>query len=334
MQDIRNYLVVFLVGSSILSFLYIFLLTRREIKLEKKFNNFALSSTKTTNTLLDNLANILLKILKMFSKLTKKSKLLSNLSEKYEKYVLLSTSFITALDIISLKLLFFFSFFATTFLFKYLKIININYLLVIIISLFAYLIPDIILNIKYFYKKRNISNEIVDAIIFINGNLKKGLNIINAINETIIEMHDPLKSQLKKVKFDLENGLSLNLAFKHLDKRVNLSFSSYISETITNLSLLEVNINDIFEYLELKLKEQKETLEKVFIYTSGVRFFYKIIVCFPIIIGVFLTIFKPNYFEFLLNNISAIFLFISFILIYLSYIILVKRLMKGDNINE
>ena len=84
MQDIRNYIVVFVTISSFIIFFYVLFLTKREKELERKFNSFALSTTKKSNNILDFIASLILKIIKIFSKLTAKSKLFNILSEKYE----------------------------------------------------------------------------------------------------------------------------------------------------------------------------------------------------------------------------------------------------------
>lgn len=329
MQYIRNYIATFIIGSSVLIFLYFFFLTRREIKLEKKFNSFALSTTKETKTLLDRIENIGIKILKIFSKITKKSRLFKALSKRYEKYILLNETLVTALDIITLKNILFLLCFITTFMFEYFDIINITYVSVVIVSFLAYIIPDIVLNIKYANRKRNISWEIVDAIILIDNNLKKDLNIIDAIDEAMLEVSKDLEVELRKIKFDLENGLNIAASFKHFNSRLELSYTLYISETITKLYELGLSNNEIFAYLALKLGERKDDLEKKVTYSSGARLFFKITVSIPIVTVLLLIMFNPDYFVSVKNSLPAFLIFISLIIIYISYIFLGKRLMKG-----
>lgn len=329
MQDIKNYVRVFVIGSSVLIFLYFFFLTRREIKLEKKFNSFALSTTKETKTLLDGIENISLRILKIFSKITKKSRVFKALSKKYEKYVLLSETIVTTLDIITLKNILFLLCFIITFVFEYLNIINITYISVVLVSFISYFLPDIVINIKYANRKKGVSREIVDTIILINNNLKKGLNIIDAIDDTILQVPKDLEIELRKVKFDLENGLSIASSFKHFNNRMDIPYTTYISETIARLYELKLSNNEIFSYLALKLKERKDDLEKSIMYSRGARIFYKITISIPIIIVLLLIMFKPDYFMFVMNSLPALLIFISLILIYISYIILGNRLMKG-----
>lgn len=325
MQDFKNYITVCIIGTSALIFFYFLFLTRREIKLQKKFNNFALSTTKETKTLLDSIFNTLLKILKTFSKITSKSKLFNYLSKKYDKYTLLNDSFLKAIDYITLKSLLFIIALIICLILEYLKIFNINYVSILIISIFFYYLPNIILNMK----KRDISYDIIDGIIMIDNNLKKGLNINNAIKEVIDEVNDTLKNELEQILLDLENGLSLDKAFLRFDKSVNINYTSYISKMISDLTLLDFSTNEIFSYLASNLKTKKIKEEKLLIYASGARIFYKVTVIAPIFITILLIIFKPDYFKIVFNNIPALLIFISFILIYISYIIVGKRLMKG-----
>lgn len=334
MQDIRNYIVITITLTSIIVFFYVLFLTKRERDLEKKFNCFALSTTKKSNNVLDFIASILVKILKFFSKTTTKIKLANKLSKRYEKYILLSSSMITAIDIMTLKNIFFISCFLLTFIFEYLSIISITYISVFIISIFAFLIPDIILVIKYQNRRKNISLEIVDAIILINNNLKKGLNIINAIEEVNKEVSDILKVLLNKIKLDLESGMDLALSFQNFSDILCLSSSTYISKTMNELKTLNININETFLYLARKLKEKKKKEEKIVIHLSSLRLIYKLTISIPLIIVFFLIIAKPSYFEIVFSSLPAIFLLTSLLLIYISYIIVIGRLIKRGEVYE
>lgn len=334
MQDIKNYIVVFITLTSIIIFFYVLFLTRREKELERKFNSFALSTNKKSSNILDFLASYFLKILKLFNKFTIKNKFFNKLSEKYEKYIVLSTSMITKIDIITLKLICFFTFFIMSFILEYFSVINITYIAVFIISICAYMLPDIILYIKYQNKRKSISLEIIDAMILINDNLKKGLNIINAIEETSKEVSDILKNLFAKLKFDLENGNNLSLAFKNFADLICLDSTSYISEIITELSYLNISVNETFLYLVKKLKEKKRKEEKGIVYFSSIRLIYNIVICIPLIIVLLIIVFKPNYFSLIFNSIPALLLFISLIFIYLSYIIIIGKIVKRGVIYE
>ncbi len=334
MQDIRNYIVILVTISSIIIFFYVLFLTRREIELERKFNSFALSTNKKSSNILDFIASFILKIIKIFSKFTIKIKLANKLSERYEKYILLSTSMITKIDIITLKSVCFVGCFIITFLLEYFSVINITYISVLIISICVYMLPDIILYIKYQNKRNNISLEIIDAILLINNNLKKDLNIINAIDEASKEVSDTLKILFNKVKIDLENGVDLALAFKNFSNIICLNSTFYISKTITELSYLNISVNETFDYLVMKLKEQKRKEEGAMIYFTSVRLISKIIVSIPLIIVLLLVILKPNYFVTLFHSLPALLLFLSLILIYISYVIIIKRLLKRGGIYE
>lgn len=328
MQDIRNYIVVFVTISSFIIFFYVLFLTKREKELERKFNSFALSTTKKSNNILDFIASLILKIIKIFSKLTAKSKFFNKLSEKYEKFILLSTSLVTKIDIITLKNICFLSCFIVSFFLEYFSVINITYISVLILSLLAYILPDIVLYIKYQNKRKNISLEIIDAMILINDNLKKGSNIINAVEETSKEVSDILKNLFVKLKFDLENGNNLSLAFKNFADLMCLDSTSYISEIITELSYLNISVNETFLYLVKKLKEKKRKEEKGIVYFSSIRLIYNIVICIPLIIVLLIIIFKPNYFSLIFNSIPALLLFISLIFIYLSYVIIIGKIVK------
>lgn len=334
MQDIKNYIVVFVALTSIIIFFYVLFLTRREIKLERKFNSFALSTTKKSNNILDFISSLILKFLKLISKFTLKIKLANKLSKKYEKFVLLSTSKFNAIDIITLKNIFFFVCFIVTFLLEYFNIFNITYISVVIISLFAYLLPDIILNIKYQNKRKNISLEIIDSIVLINNNLEKGLNIINSLHEVSKEVSDLLKILFDKIKLDLENGTELPLAFKNFSDVLCLNSTSYISKTITQLSNLNISVNEIFAYLVFQLKDKRRNEEREMIYLASIRLIYNLTINIPLIIIILLLIFKPNYFALVFTSLPSTFLFISLILLYISYLIIIKRMIKRGAVYE
>ena len=117
MQGLKIYFVVSIVLVLIVSALYLFLLSIRTNKMNKKFANFALSSTNNSVSFFDKIYNLLWGILKLFSNLLSKSKLLSFYSKRFDRYVAYNDKKVKGIDYLTIKILLAFITFIISFVF-------------------------------------------------------------------------------------------------------------------------------------------------------------------------------------------------------------------------
>ena len=282
----------------------IFLLFKyiRGIKLEKRFSKFSLNSYKnTSHSLFDNLYNKYAFFLDKFSKILNKSTYITNRAIKYDKYVealqLLQSKIIAPYEII---LYFLIGFYSLDFFYLY----------------------------KYILYKKKIENDLLDAITVMNNAFKSGRSIIQAIDLVALELDGPISKEFKKISMELSFGLDIEVAFKRFSERIKSKDAVYLTSSLAVLNKTGGNIIKVFDSIEKTLFSRRKLQVELKSLTSSSRFIMYILIFMPIVFAIFISMVNKNYFQPLFSNALGLILIAIMFIIYISYIIVVKKVMK------
>lgn len=300
----------------------------RSYKFDKRFGPYSVELLEEANeSLFDNVIDFYIGIRNRFSKFLLKSKLMIDYSKKYEKYC--SKSRVNSLDLmnyISNKIFIgLFGVFLLLFSCMF-KNHNIDFNFIMLVFLVGFFVLDIYLIICDKIKLNSIEKDMGKAIIIMNNAFKSGYSIMQALYLVYTELDGPISIEFKKMYMDINFGLNMEVVFKRFADRVKCDEASYMSTSLSVLNKTGGNIIQVFNSVErssFTRRKLKDELESV---SSSARAVFKILVCIPIILVLMLVVLNPSYFTPLITNPLGILCLLLSILIYVLYIIIIKRI--------
>ncbi len=304
--------------------------TINSIKAEKRITRYSLSSKEDHElSLFERLNNFGTKFIHNFGLKLIKLKILKKYSHKYDKY-LNSKNKTTTADYLAIKffiglLLLFLTFIMTIGYFDF-KI----FICYIISFLIGFYLLDIILISNYQEEKAKLKEELLNIIVSYNNAFASGYTVFQATHLITKEYQGLVKTEFLKVEKDLTYGLSISEAFNRLYERVELQEVKYISTSIEILSKNGGDVSQIFKLLEKDFLNEKNLNEEIRIITSPLKVIYKISLFIPLIVFICIYLINKNYFNKLISNPISFSIFTSIILIYILYILIMKKALKGN----
>ena len=308
-------IVVFL----LISFLYKYL---RSLKYEKRFSKFTINNHTKNNSLFDSIYNNYINFIDKYSVYLKSSSIMVKASKRYEKYN------VDGIKFIGRKIVLGFIYIVLFIVLNLLKLRIIKSYEMIIPFILGYFTLDIIYYFKYKTYKKRIKNDLLSAITLLNNAFKSGKSIKQAINIVSQELDGPIALEFKKIDEELSYGLDIDVAFKRFKDRVNLEEASYLSASISVVNTTGGNIIKVFNSIEHTLYSKKKLNEELNALTSSSRFIMYVLILVPILFILFIGLINKDYFTPLFTHPLGIVLIGIELIIYIVYIIVVRKVMK------
>ena len=299
-------------------------------KLEKKFDNFSLTPNNDHQTsFLDNLNFFCWKIIPKLSKIFKTSKILLNYAKNYDRFITYDEQEVKEnIDYISIK-------FSIAFLFSFLSIITIslqhnklNLFSMLIAFIIGFFFPDIILNIKFAQKRKQIEEDLLKAIIIMNNSFKSGRNIMQAIATVKNDLDGPISDEFKKIYLDITYGLSLDVVFNRFYDRVKLEDIKYMASSLTLLNKTGGNIVKVFASIEKSFFNKKQLRNELKSFTSASIFVFRVLIFLPLIFTSIIYFLNPTYFNPLFASPLGILIFFLILILFTIYILTIKKVLE------
>ena len=312
-----------LLGLTIILIVFV-LAAKRSFDLEKRITRFSISSiTDKQASFFDKLYEQYDNFIEKFSKTLSKSKFLVKYSEKYkyitndEPIVIISHKFITALIAVIL------SFISTV-----LRNHSVGTVQIVIAFIVGFFVPDFSMLINNKINEKRFENDMFKAVIIMSNAFKSGRSIMQAVKIVSEELEGPVGEEFKKVYIDLTYGLELDVVFERLSKRINMEETKYMASSLVILNKTGGNVVQVFDSIEKSFFERKKLNDELKSVTTLSNFVFRILVSIPFIIFILIYLFNPTYFvPFVSNGIGRI-IFLLIILLYVLYIIIVKKVIK------
>lgn len=314
---------------------YYYLLLRRKISINKRLLKYSIYHEDNSPKLFDNIGSLITKFIQKISKLLYKSKFLTKYSLKYQKYINKENKdYIDKMDYVSLKLIISIIFLLIILVFEIIKNQNVSYLQMIMSFLIGFYTVDIFLISKNKLLKRERENDLLKAITIMNNSFKSGRSIMQSIELVSKELDSPLGLEFKKMYVDLTYGLSLDVVFQRFEDRVKLNDVKYITTSLTILNNTGGNIVKVFESVEKTFFNNKKLSDELNNLTASSKFLYYVLLFIPIIFIILIYILDSTYFNPLFESTLGILIMITCLVLYITYIIVVKKVMKLGDYNE
>lgn len=310
--------------------IFYLIIYNNSLKLEKRIAKYSISSIKDDSiSFFDLLANEYKKMVSKLTKVLKKSVFLKKYSLKFNKYITYENDKdVCAMDYVSNK---FYISIAFILIITFARIIEGKFpsiLDIMVSALLGFFLIDIYFKFYDYVKKKQIEQDLLNAIIIMNNAFRSGRSTMQAIEIVSKELKGPIAQEFKKMHLEISYGLSLDVVFERFSKRVESEEVSYITSSLSILNKTGGNIIKVFSSIEKMLFSKRKLKQEMKSLTSSATMISKILLIMPFLFVGIITILNPSYFMPLFNtNLGNILLFLI-LLIYGLYAYIVNKIMK------
>ena len=141
-------------------------------------------------------------------------------------------------------------------------------------------------------------------------------------------MNDVIGLEYKQIYSEIKFGLSINDAFTRLSERLNLKEAEYIAASLEILNNTGGDVIKIFDSIEKNLFDQRKVKNEYKALTGSPKMISNFLFCLPIIFVLIILIINKDYFNPLFKSGIGIILIIASIMIYILYIVIIKKIFK------
>ena len=306
------------------------LIYNKSLKLERRIARFSISPLKDSSiSLFDSINHKVLELITKFNNVLYRSDFIKKYSKKYSKYLNITNTLTrSSMDFVSIKFLSSFlciiiAIFAKTIRFKVFNLYDVYIPLV-----FGFFLPDFIYYFKFKNYKKNLENDLLQAIIIMNNAFKSGRSIVQSINLVSMELDGPMAEEFKKMHMELSFGLGLDVVFNRLYQRLKIEEIAYLTASLTILNQTGGNIVQVFSSIEKSLFNKKKLRLELKSLTSGSRMIFNVLMVVPIAFVLLIWFINPSYFIPLLTSKLGMIIITIVLVYYIIYVIVIRKLLR------
>ncbi len=302
----------------------------KAIRIEKRIGRYTIDAiVEDDMSFFDHVHLYYEKTRNQLTKLLRRSSLMVRYSKHYEKYIdpsrrlredpmhYVSTKVLTGVLVLFIVILS-----------DVMQYHSITLLQVIYSLLIGFYIPDLYLISMRQYRKRQVENDLLKAIIIMNNAFKSGRSTMQAIEIVAHELDGPIKDEFQKMYIDLTYGLSLETVFQRFSKRVNVEEVKYITTSLIILNRTGGNIVKVFSSIERSFFNRKKLQQELKSLTASSRLIFGVLICMPFLLFLVIYILNPSYFMPLITTPLGWMVLLVIAVLYVSYILIVRHIMK------
>ena len=302
----------------------------RANKLEKRIGKYGIDSLdNTTFSLFDLIEKKIRNIIKTISSILNKSHFFKKISKKYNKYVnVIDTYNLKPIDFVSLKIIFIVGFILILIISNIIRNELLTITQFLVAFLIGYFLLDIILILNKLFRKKQIEDDMLKAIMIMNNAFKSGRTTMQAIEVVKDELTGSVGEEFKKMYLDISYGLSLDVAFDRFARRINTEDARYISASLSILNKTGGDIVRVFSTIEKSVFNRRKLRIELKTLTASANVMFKFLTATPFIIFFVIFLLNPEYFIPLVSTTYGLIFSGLIIVIFITYILLVKKVMK------
>lgn len=315
----------------LLAFIIFYLiLYNNSLKLEKRISKYSIESIKNNSvSLFDLIYNEYKKLIAYLTKMFNKSVIIKKYASKYNKYITYENDKdIVAMDYVSNKVLICILFILIIIFARIIEGIFPSFIDLLISSLLGFFAIDIYFKFYDYIKKKQIEQDLLNAIIIMNNAFRSGRSTMQAIEIVAKELKGPISQEFKKMHLEISYGLSLDVVFERFSKRVESEEVSYITSSLSILNKTGGNIIKVFSSIEKMLFNKRKLKQEMKSLTSSANMISKILLIMPFVFVAVIYLLNPTYFTPLFNTSLGNILLIVIVIIYALYAFIVNKIMK------
>ena len=233
----------------VLAFVIFYLIIyNNTLKLEKRIAKYSIDSIKDDSiSLFDLISNEYKKAVDKLTKILNKSVVLKKYSSKYNKYITYENDKDTcAMDFVSNKFYICLLFVLIITFARIIEGVLPSFLDILVSALLGFFSIDIYFKFYDYIKKRQIEQDLLNAIIIMNNAFRSGRSTMQAIEIVAHELKGPISQEFRKMHLEISYGLSLDVVFDRFSKRVESEEVTLLDYYRYDFPLMERTACEIF----------------------------------------------------------------------------------------
>ena len=307
--------------------LFIILSYYRSITIEKRLSLYSINPKKKKETVFERLIKVVTGMIEPFADWLARFSSMEDYAERYERYQVAFHEKSSML-IVAKKIVCSVVFFAVSLIVVTLKLEVMTFVEMLISLLIGYYLIDFIYLFKYQFYRRNVENDLLQAIIVMKNAIKAGNSITQTIDIVTEELEGDIALEFRKMKQELTLGLSNEDVFERFALRLDLPEVTYLTSSLIILNQTGGNIVKVFSSIEKTLMNKKKIRLELKALTSSSKMVTGILILLPLVFVAIISFISPNYFAPFFESALGIMLFIMCLAIYFLYIHLIRKIMK------
>lgn len=302
----------------------------RSLTIEKRITKYSVKPIKDqSKSLFGNIHRFIDRCINKLTKVLGKSYFIKKISARYKKYVkVFCKETDNTVTIISQKIIMSITFLIIVILAKTIRLQVLSIYEMIIPLLVGYYLLDFVYEYRYRIYRKKIENDFLQAVIVMNNAFKSGRSITQAINLVSTELKGPIAEEFKKIDLEISFGLDLEIAFKRFAERINLDEAAYLTASLSITNKTGGNIIRVFDSIEKNLFNRKKLKLELKALISSSKLIMYVLMIIPILFVIIINLINPTYFVPLFTNPLGIVLIFIMLTIYITYIIIVRKIIK------
>ena len=312
--------------------LYYLMILLRRISIQDRLGRYTTYTKSSKIKIFDDIFDLGESLVKGLSKFLYKTKIFNNYSLKYQKYINKDNAYnIDKMDFVSRKIIYACLFLLIVVFYDLFRNVSLTIFEVLFSSLIGFYILDIFLISETKLIKREKENDLLRAITIMNNSFKSGHSIMQGIELVSTELDSSMGMEFKKMYVDLTYGLSLDIVFKRFEERVGMDSVKYITTSLTILNETGGDIVKVFESVEKTFFNNKKIADELKNLTAASRLLFYVLLFIPIVFVIAIYALDNTYFNILLTNTFGYIIIIICLILYISYIFIIRRFLRiGD----
>ena len=328
-----NYLLninqIFVIGILVVILIFLLILDR-VVRFEKRIIKYTVRPLKDhTQSVFDKIAIRLNNLSYRISDYIDRFESVEKLGKRYQKYVdAFSNGKYNGVDFISRKIIVSFVFLVASIIIQTLRFELLHFYELIIPIVIGYYLLDIIYAYKYHKFRKRIEKDLLQAIIIMNNSFKSGRSIQQAIELVSEQMDGAISLEFKKMSLEISFGLDIEEVFKRFAERIKIEEATYLTSSISVLNKTGGNIIKVFTSIEKTLFNRQKLNMEMKSMTASSKVIMNVLTIMPVIFVIFISFLKPDYFKPLFTSGIGFIILGIILIIYISYILVVRKIMK------
>lgn len=331
---VKNSIIALITACILWTLCFLFMKIFFALKYEKRIKYYTIKQKKEDiPSLVDRIISTFLHVVKKISEILNKKNAFKKYGRRFDKYLIYYTrENFTGIDYVSCKVVVTLLANVVYFILILFGFISFNILNFIIINGLSYYIFDIIIILLYKSKKKLIEDQLLQAVVIMNSAFKSGKNIYQAVQIIKEELPSPIKDEFDIISKDLDYGLDVNTIFERFYNRIKIEEAKYITSSLSLLDKTGGSIVTVFNMIEKTFYNRLKIRNELFSLTASSKLLSYILCVLPFIFTLCIFLLSPSFFVPLYSSLPGYILDGIMFILYFSYIVLIRRIMKVDEI--
>jgi tight adherence protein B len=163
------------------------------------------------------------------------------------------------------------------------------------LAMIAYLIPEIYLRRRISRRLIQFEKQLVDVLVLINGAVRAGFSLLQAIEVVAREMKPPASEEFKRVVHEVGLGLALPQALINLAERMRNADLDLMVTSIEIHYRVGGNLATMLTAVTETIRERTRLFGEVRVITTQQRYTGYLLSVLPFIVGALMFMMNPEY---------------------------------------